>query len=413
VDSAVTAPKVALAAGGAVTAFGLGLARLEDAVLHNATGLRDCPRLAGKGYQSTVCGFVPEEAWKQLREWNPTYADAPAFLLADAALREAMLNVQQCGLGAGPVESGRNDAVSAIPASRRGLVLSTTKAEITALERAVHQEPCSATAQRHLYPAQLAAELAAAHSIAGPVQCVSIACISGLLAIQQAALLILENKADLVLVVGVDLLSDFVLEGFTKLKSLELAGCRPFDVARKGLSLGEGAGALALVRREILASPALAVTGWGSSNDANHLTGPSRDGSGLALAMNRSLQKAGVAPELIDLVHAHGTGTSYNDAMEGMALRSVFGAHTPPFCSSKGAFGHTLGAAGLLETLVCMVSARHQILPGTPGLQVLDPAMPETVVRTARPAESLRHLMKVNAGFGGTNAAIVMEWGGA
>ena len=395
-DPAVTAPGAAIVAGGAVTALGLGLERVEQAVRANATGLRNCPRLAGKGYQSTVTGFVPDEVWGQLREHNPGHEDTPAFLLADAALREVQVN-----------------SWASIPSSRRGMVLSTTKAEITALERVFHRQPCSAAAQRHLFPALLAADLATAHSIAGPAQCVSAACISGLLAIQQGALLIQEDKADLVFVVGVDLLSDFVLSGFTTLKSLEVGGCRPFDAERKGLSLGEGAGAVALVRRGTLALPALVVTGWGSSNDANHLTGPSRDGSGLALAMNRALQKAGVTPDTVDFVHAHGTGTLFNDAMEGMALQSVFGEQVPPFCSSKGLFGHTLGAAGLLETLVCLIAARQRLLPGTPGLRAPDPSVPNSLLQMPRQAESLRRILKMNAGFGGTNAALVLEWEGA
>jgi 3-oxoacyl-(acyl-carrier-protein) synthase len=419
-DPAMTAPKVAIAgcdgdssrgldatpvaiaASGEVTALGLGRERLEEAVLANASGLRDCPRLAGKGHQSTVGGFVPDEVWRSLRERDPAHADAPAFLLADAALREARADLR----------NGGSSLLDNVPASRRGLVLSTTKAEITALEGAFHQQPISATARRHLFPALLAADLGAAHDIAGPVQCVSIACVSGLIALQQAALLIQEDKADLVFVVGVDLFSDFVLSGFTVLRSLDPGGCRPFDADRKGLSLGEGAGAVALARRETTAFPALTVTGWGSSNDANHLTGPSRDGSGLALAMNRALKKAGAAPRSIDLAHAHGTGTSYNDAMEGMALRSVFGNPVPPYCSSKGLFGHTLGAAGLLETIVCLIAARHQLLPGTPRLQCPDPSVPDSLLQKPRPAESLRRILKLNAGFGGVNAALVLEWGG-
>ena len=126
----------------------------------------------------------------------------------------------------------------------------TTKADITALEGAFQHRPSSARAQRHIFPALLAADLGAAHDIAGPVQCVSTACVSGLLAIQQGALLIQEDKADLVFVVGVDLFSDFVLSGFTLLKSLEPEGCRPFDAERKGLSLGEGAGSGAGAARD-------------------------------------------------------------------------------------------------------------------------------------------------------------------
>lgn len=418
-DPSLAEQGVAIAAGGAVTAAGLGLGRLEQAVVGNFSGLRDCPRLGGRGYQSTVCGFVPDEAWTQLRDGNPTHGDAPAFLLADAALCEALVNLESGRWVGGTATSTirspgfGSDLFDSIPRSRRALVLSTTKAEITALEKSYHKQSCSAAAQRHLFPSILAADLAAAHNIAGPVQCVSTACISGLLAIQLGALLVQEGQADIVFVVGVDLLSDFVLSGFTKLKSLELSGCRPFDADRKGLSLGEGAGAIVLARRKELSSPALLANGWGSSNDANHLTGPSRDGSGLALAISRALGQAGLPPEAIDFVHTHGTGTPFNDAMESLALRLVFGSRVPPFCSSKGLFGHTLGAAGLLETLVCVAAARQQMLPGTPGLRTRDPSVPDSLVQTPRPAHALRHILKVNSGFGGTNAALVLKWEGA
>jgi 3-oxoacyl-(acyl-carrier-protein) synthase len=287
--------------------------------------------------------------------------------------------------------------------------LSTTKADIEALERLFHRQPCSPTAQRHVHPAWLAADLAEAHAIEGPRQCVSAACISGLLAIQQGAALIRRGAADLVFVVGVDLVSQFVLNGFAALKSLDPAGCRPFDRDRAGLTLGEGAGAIALVRSDLRSAAAVRVTGWGTSNDANHLTGPSRDGSGLALAIRRALAKAGLAPEAIDYINAHGTGTPFNDHMESLALRAVFGERVPPFSAHKGMLGHTLGAAGVLETILCLIAARAHRLPGTPRLQNRDPAAPDSLIPTPRPATRLRRILKVNCGFGGTNGALVLE----
>lgn len=394
-------PRVAIAGCGAVTAHGLGMEPLERAVMTNAGGLRESPRLVQGRRSPNVTGWVPDEVMAQLRARDPEQGDARAFLLADAAMREALEG------------TGSLRGASAVTARRRGLVLSTTKAEVTVLERVVCGECCSRAAQRHLLPALLASDLAAAHGIAGPVRSVSVACVSGLLALEQGVHMIQDDRVDLVCVVGVDLLSDFVLSGFTALRSLDPGGCRPFDVDRKGLSLGEGAGAAVLVRRADAPPAALVVAGWGSSNDANHLTGPSRDGAGLALAMGRALRRAGVEAGQVDLVHMHGTGTAYNDLMEAMALRRVFGAQVPPFCSSKGLVGHTLGAAGLLETLICLAAARRQWLPGTPGLRTRDPAVPESVVAAPRPASGLRHLLKVNAGFAGTNAALVLEWEGA
>jgi 3-oxoacyl-(acyl-carrier-protein) synthase len=411
-DSTLKPARAAIAGAGAVTAVGLGMGALKNAVRGNLTGLRPCPRFAGRGYQSTVAGWVPDEAIAELRQRDPAHAGSSAFLLADAALREATSEFLSRRPSQKPVP----------PSARRALVLSTTKADITVLEQALQcgmrnaecgmPEPTTPHSALHLFPARLAADLAAAHEIAGPVQCVSVACVSGLLALQQGALLVQEDKADAVFVVGVDLLSHFVLSGFTALKSLDPGGCRPFDAQRKGLSLGEGAGAVVLTRRDASSPATLVIAGWGSSNDANHLTGPSRDGSGLALAMERALARAGVSPDSVDLVHAHGTGTAYNDAMEGMALRRTFVQRVPPFCSSKGLLGHTLGAAGLLEVLVCLIAARLQVLPGTPGLQRPDASLPESVVAISRPSPPLRCLLKINAGFGGTNAALVLEWEG-
>ena len=278
---------IALIAGGALTAVGMGLEPLRRALLANAVGLRACPRFAGRGYQSSVAGCVPEALLAALREADPPHADARAFLMARAALDQART------AAAGLLES--------VPPERRGLVLSTTKADVEALEALQSGRACSAAARRHIQPALLAQDLAAACEARGPVQCVSAACVSGLLAVAQGAGLIERRQADLVFVAGVDLASHFVLAGFSVLKALDPEGCRPFDKSRAGLSLGEGAGALALVRSELAPSPGAALAGWGSSNDANHLTGPSRDGSGLALAMRRALARAGIEPESIAL----------------------------------------------------------------------------------------------------------------
>ena len=386
---------VAIAACGAVAATGLGLAPLQHAVAANASALqrRDC--VIGKTRQSVVAGFVPEEIVESLRAADATYADSRAFLFAAVALRETVTNASQI--------------LESVPPSRRGFVLSTTKANIEALDQLVRRQPVSAGAQRQIQPAFLATDLAAHFECRGPVQCVSAACISGLLALQQAAAFIRRGLADVVLVAGVDLISHFVLSGFNTLKSLDPDGCRPFDLARVGLSLGEGAGAVVLAKSELLASPRILLTGTGTSNDANHLTGPSRDGSGLALAIQRALAKSGLAPEQIDFVNAHGTGTPFNDNMESLALRSVFGGSVPPFNASKGVFGHTLGAAGVLETILCVAALQSQRLPGTPRLRERDPVAPDSLLAEPRAAAKLDRVLKVNCGFGGTNAALILE----
>ena len=387
--------KIAIASCGAVTAAGLGMQSLQRAVAANASALQRREIVLGKTSQPIVAGFLSDEIVAQLRAADAAHADSRAFLFAADALKEAANNASKI--------------LSFIPTARRGFVLSTTKANIEALDKLVRQQSVSAVAQRQIQPAFLAADLAEAFDCRGPVRCVSAACISGLSALQQGAALIRRGLADAVFVAGADLISQFVLSGFNSLKSFDPDGCRPFDKSRIGLSLGEGAAAIILVKRKLLSSPGILLAGFGTSNDANHLTGPSRDGSGLALAIRRALAKAQIAPEQIDYVHAHGTGTPYNDAMESLALRSVFGDRVPPFGSSKGIFGHTLGVAGVLETALCVAAMQNNLLPGTPRLRERDPAAPDSLITEPRAATKLNYILKINCGFGGTNAALVLE----
>jgi 3-oxoacyl-(acyl-carrier-protein) synthase len=190
-ESVETSPPAARIAGwGAITAVGRGIEALRRALRANTSGLRPCERFSHPRFQSNLAGAVPEEFA------NPEHDD-PACHLADTALVEARRHADQ--------------VLSSIPAERIALVLSTTKANIEALERFADARPCSPAARRHLQADRLAADLAAAHGAKGPVQCLSVACVSGLIAVQQGAKLIQRGEADAVLVIGVDHLSAFVV----------------------------------------------------------------------------------------------------------------------------------------------------------------------------------------------------------
>ncbi len=386
---------VAVAGVGVVSAAGDGAGAMLAAAKENRVELHEHAAYSEGPYMTRCVGAVPDGVWDLLRGQQPARTESHAFLLANRALAEARHQAGPQLLAADP--------------GRVGFVLSTTKAEVGALGRIVAGGHCDDRPRRHILASALAADLASAHGALGPVQCVSVACISGLLAIQQGARLILSDLADAVLVIGVDVLSHFVLAGFSALKSLDPRGCRPFDKDRQGLSLGEGAGALVLLRSDMTSAPLAHVTGWGVSNDANHLTGPSRDGSGLALAIGRALRQANVTPDTIDYVNAHGTGTAYNDRMEALALQTVFGDQSPWVSSCKGMIGHTLGAAGVIESALCIVAAREHWVPGTPGFRTPDPDAPARVADTPRRSVSCRRILKMNSGFGGTNSAVVLE----
>ena len=425
-DSEVGAPVVAVAGCGAITAVGCDVEALRSAMHANTSGLRADERFNHSRFQSSIVGAARvfslsspeggegrgEEASlssaqipsprpsprlggePEARRVRSGEADDTAFQLADEALRQACVAAREI--------------LSKISSERIGLVLSTTKANLEALERLTDGRPCSDAARRHLQGDLLAADLAMVHGALGPVQCVSAACVSGLIAIQQGAKLIQRGAADAVLVVGVDHLSAFVVAGFTALKAIDPMGCRPFDRDRCGLSPGEAGAALVLVRADLAPRGSIKISGWGSSNDANHLTGPSRDGSGLALAIRSALGMAELPPAAIDYVNVHGTGTPYNDAMESLALQTIFGAACPPFSGSKGMLGHTLGAAGVVETILCVLAMQEKLLPGTPRLSVAAEGVPASVVREPRPAAKLNCVLKLNTGFGGLNGALIL-----
>jgi 3-oxoacyl-[acyl-carrier-protein] synthase II len=215
---------------------------------------------------------------------------------------------------------------------------------------------------------------------------------------------------------GADGLCRLTYSGFNALRAVDELPAQPFRADRRGLSLGEGSGILVLETAASAArrgGRALAVlAGAGSSCDAYHMTAPEPTGAGAALAMRRALADAGLAPDEIDFVNAHGTGTPHNDEAEWRALVAVFGerARTIPLTSTKGCVGHALGACGGLEALVTVLGLREGIVHPTPGGGPVDPALPAALVLGA-PLElaGARAALSLNLAFGGANSAVVFK----
>jgi 3-oxoacyl-[acyl-carrier-protein] synthase II len=217
--------------------------------------------------------------------------------------------------------------------------------------------------------------IAAAHGARGPVRVESVACSSGNAALGAALADLRAGRVQQVSAVGVDTLSDFVLAGFGVLKAVDPQPCRPFDRRRAGLNLGEAA-AFLVIEDEAHARARGAriralLAGYGDAADAHHMTGPDPKGLGAARAMKAALADAGRGPDDVDCVSAHGTSTVFNDLMEHHALHAVLGARAArvPLNSIKGAIGHTLGAAGAVEALLCVRqiegrSARRELPAG-------------------------------------------------
>jgi 3-oxoacyl-[acyl-carrier-protein] synthase I len=235
------------------------------------------------------------------------------------------------------------------------------------------------------------------------------ACISGVLAIIVAKRYIECGKFDHVIVVGADVLSEFVISGFKSLFALSNELCKPFDKHRKGINLGEGAGAMLLSGNPEVFNlePVVHITGAAVSNDANHISGPSRTGEELFMAIQKALSSAGVSSEEIDFISAHGTATIFNDEMEAKAF-SLAGLDEVPLHSLKGYYGHTLGAAGIIETIIAMQALRSNMAIRTLGYESHGVSTPVNVCSKTE-SRSLRRILKTTSGFGGCNAALVLE----
>lgn len=238
-------------------------------------------------------------------------------------------------------------------------------------------------------------------ALEGPAFSVSTACSSSARVFGSAARLFALDLIDAALVGGVDTLCASVLYGFHSLELMSPTPCRPFDVQRDGLNLGEGGG-FALLTRE---PGPLRLLGVGETSDAYHMSSPHPEGLGARRAMEQALAAAEVQPADIDYVNLHGTATRINDAVEGRVMRSLFVEPVP--CSSvKGWTGHTLGAAGIVETVITLLCLERGLIPGTLNCREVEPGL-ETHVRTTNSRETLHTVMSNSFGFGGNNCSLV------
>jgi 3-oxoacyl-[acyl-carrier-protein] synthase I len=240
----------------------------------------------------------------------------------------------------------------------------------------------------------------------GPAVVVSSACSSSAKVFASAQRMIAAGLIDAAVVGGVDSLCLTTLYGFNSLGLMSARACRPFDAERDGISIGEAA-AFALLER-VPAQPqgdAVLLLGVGESSDAHHMSSPHPEGLGARMAMEQALAAAQLGAGDIDYINLHGTATPSNDVAETKAVTAVFG--TGVACSStKGATGHTLGAAGALEAVICALALRHGMLPGGLNTQHVDPALPLNYLTDNR-EQSVRRVLSNSFGFGGTNCSLV------
>lgn len=287
--------------------------------------------------------------------------------------------------------------------SKTGLIISSTKGNISLLE----ENEVSSSLKKNISLGSSAQKIAGHFGFSSKPVIVSHACISGLVALITAKRMLQAGHYENIVVAGADIISRFILSGFQSFQAVSDEPCRPFDAARKGINLGEAAATMILSVHQPAEDSTIELTGGGISNDANHISGPSRTGQELFMAIQQAMNEAHVKPEQIDFVSLHGTATLYNDDMESKAV-NLAGLQSVPVNSLKGYYGHTLGAAGLVESVISVQGLRENTIIPTKGFAVPGTAENINVCSTLQHAK-LKTCLKTASGFGGCNAAVMWE----
>ncbi len=382
---------------GAVSPLGWGVMPLWDGLVAGRSGLGPVRRFDASPFRSAGGGEVPARPSR-----GPDGADGadgahPARTLAEsylaAALQEAL-------------------ADSGAPAAGTALVVGTNFGGMAAAERALAggDEPDLAGYEFREQAAACATEL----GLTGVTVALSLSCASGTAALVAARELLRSGRAERVIAAGYDELSRYAFAGLAALRAMTTTALRPYDRRRDGTLFSEGAGAIVVEGERAAAEhgrAALAeVMGGALTNDAYHMTAPEKEARGIRALIRAALADAGVAPEDVDHVNLHGTGTKYNDAIETKALKGVFGerAVRVPVTANKGTIGHAMGAGGALETVATVLSMQGGLVPPTVGLEEPDPECDLDVVAGSAREVKIGVALKTSYGIGGTNAAVVL-----
>ena len=399
--------RVVITGLGAVSAAGWGVTPLREALRSGRTAIGAFDRFNHAAQRTHVAGQVPPQPAPvgvgRKVGWN-RLSNSDRFALFSAC--EA---AEQAGLSL-PLDAGY---AGVFFGSSTGGMLETER-YFEELVRDPGCRPQRALLASHLIGAP--AETVARHlGVQGPVETISSACASGSLAIEQAFRAVRGSEVDIAFAGGADCLCLTTYSGFNSLRAVDEGPCRPFRADRRGMSLGEGGGVLVLETLEHAvargACPLAEVLGAGSTCDANHMTAPHPEGQWAALAVERAIEDAGLEPDAIDFVNAHGTGTPLNDAAEWASLQRIFGerARSIPIEATKGVVGHLLGAAGVVAAVSTVLGLLDREVHPTPGGGEIDPALGiDLVLDGPRSIPRMRAAVSASLGFGGANAAIVL-----
>lgn len=280
-------------------------------------------------------------------------------------------------------------------------ILSTTKGNISLLKN-------QTSLPEGVFLSNLAQKIADFFGFKTKPIVISNACVSGVMAIAVAKNMIQKGKYKDAFVIAGDEISEFVISGFNSFQAIGTEICKPYDKNRDGINLGEAAAAV-YITSELKNNETFSfkILGDSAVNDANHISGPSRTGDGLFASIKNAMAEANVTAEKIDFISAHGTATIYNDEMEAIAFNRIE-LQNIPLNSLKAYYGHSLGAAGLLESIISMESALKSTLIPSKNFEETGTSQPLNIIKENRSAE-IKYILKTASGFGGCNAAIVLE----
>ena len=394
--------RIAITGAGIVSPLGIGWKANELALAAGRMAFRPVPEnwFDVSGFVAKTAGIVdlPEEPALRKR---PAYAARGTHMLM-LAMIEALAQ-------AGRPKMEGIDAV-VIGTSAGAMVLGEDYFKKAIRERGRQRRQLSLA--EHYQPHRQISDLTAQIGWLGPIIVISNACASGANAVGWGTEMIRSGRAKRVLVGGFDALAHLVFAGFDTLKALAPSGIpRPFDAARDGLALGEGAAVMILEAESAREAEALAdVTGYATATDLHHLTQPDPLGKAAIRTMTRATEQAGITPADIDYINSHGTGTPFNDVAEAQAISAWAGEATPRIAvsSTKSAMGHLLGGAGAVEAVICLMALRGQWMPASLNVREIDPAVRFDLVQKFRHAK-VEHALTNSFGFGGTNATLVMK----
>jgi 3-oxoacyl-[acyl-carrier-protein] synthase II len=391
---------------GAVTPIGIGVASYWNQLTQGVCGIRPITRFDPTGLAVRIAAevidfhsedFLPEKLLRQTDAFTQY-----AFAAAEEALGGSL----------------------PAPPERMGIVMGTAMAGVAttastqeALTKAVHKNVGPRFVPRVLGNIA-AAQIAIAHGICGPSLTISTACASGGDAVATGASLLLSEAAEAVLVVGAEsILCPLVIYSLANAQALSRMNddpqraCRPFDQNRSGFVIGEGGGALVLETLSHAKARGAAIyaqlAGWANNNDAYHVTAPEPEGKMAAACMRSALAMAGLTPQEVGYINAHGTGTRDGDQAEVQALHAVFSQSCPAISSTKGATGHMMGAGGITEAIVCIQALRTGVLPPTLGLETPLDGL-DFVTQTSR-HQPVSVAMTNAFGFGGQNSTLIFR----